>query len=184
MNTYLIGCPHFGQDSIYWFKNDQGDRIRPYANNAAEGDKFLLDRWNQVVKPEDRVYVMGDLSMNRRSISLIAEANGRKKLVKGNHDIFKLKDYLPYFDDILATHKLGDFILSHIPIHRESIPRWCRGNIHAHIHWRKVMLDTEDGPVEDPLYFNTCVECIDFRPISFNDICKEFDKRRLSLSQS
>jgi calcineurin-like phosphoesterase family protein len=179
MKTFLIGCLHLGHEGIYKFKGPDGSPLRPYADNAEDGDRYIINRYNDMVSKEDRVYFMGDVSISRKSLLKISEMNGRKVLIKGNHDIFKLKDYLPYFDDIRAEHKLGKFKLSHTPLHPGSLPPWCEGNIHAHIHAHRVMIKGEDGEAkEDPRYFNTCLEATSFLPISFNAIQSAFADRR------
>ncbi|MBO9428480.1 hypothetical protein [Sulfitobacter sp. R18_1] len=179
MKTFLIGCPHLGHNGIYKFKGPDGQLIRPYADNAEDGDNYIIQRYNELVSDEDRVYFMGDVAISRKSLEKLNEMKGRKVLVKGNHDIFKLKDYLPYFDDIRAVHKLGKFYLSHIPLHPASLPGWCEGNIHAHIHAHTVKVINKLGEeMDDPRYLNTCLEHTNFLPISFNDIQSEFASRK------
>ena len=75
--------------------------------------------------------------------------NGTKVLIRGNHDIFRLRDYQPYFKDIRGSHKLDNFVLTHIPVHPYCLPRWCEGNIHGHLH---------SNTLNDPMYFNVSVE--------------------------
>jgi len=56
-------------------------------------------------------------------------------------------------------------ILSHVPVHADSIERFgC--NVHGHLHHRRVLID---GKI-DPRYFNVSVECIDFAPILLEDL--------------
>ena len=176
MKTWAIGCLHLGHHNIYKFRRDDGELLRPYADNAADGDDYVLQRWQETIAPNDKVYVMGDVVIARKAFPKLEGLNGRKVLIKGNHDIFKLKDYLPYFDDIRAEHKVDRFILSHRPIHPD-MPHWCIGNIHAHTHDRFVQMDTEEGRVRDPRYFNTCVEANDFRPVLLQDAMNELRRR-------
>lgn len=165
MKTWLIGCAHFGHWGIYKFTRDNGERLRPYADNPEDGDAYLMQRWQETIAPDDKVYVMGDVCISKKSLQLLEGLNGRLTLIKGNHDRFKLRDYLPYFDDILAEKEVAGCILSHRPIHPGSLPKHCFGNIHAHTHDRFVMMETAHGSVRDPRYFNTCVEVCDFRPV-------------------
>jgi len=133
-------------------------------------NKVLVDNWNALVNPEDRVYVLGDLAISRNSIGVVGRCNGRKVLVKGNHDIFKLKDYLPYFDDIRAcVTSPHQYILSHVPVHPGSLGRW-KINIHGHTHANSVLL--ENGQKDDR-YYCVSVEQIDMRPKLLDDILKE-----------
>lgn len=173
MKTFLISDLHLGHDNVYKFQHHGGKRIREWATNSDEGDIILRDRWNSVVAPTDRVYVLGDVVIKRKALAKLAEFNGRKILVRGNHDIFKMKDYEPYFDDIRGSHKLDDFVLSHIPIHPESLARWTRGNIHGHLHSNRVMKRNLFGfQVEDERYINVSVEQLNGYPIDFEIIRK------------
>jgi calcineurin-like phosphoesterase family protein len=78
-----------------------------------------------------------------------------------------LEDYTKYFRDVRGYHVMNGMILSHIPIHEESIGRFGT-NIHGHLHTRRVM---KDGKI-DPRYHNVSVEQIGFVPILFEDVIK------------
>lgn len=166
--TFLLADPHYGHAGVCRFTRADGvTKLRPWSD-PEEMNEELIRRHNSVVKPHDRVYMLGDIVINRRYLPILGRLNGRKVLIKGNHDIFKLKDYAEYFDDIRGSHKLDNFILSHIPIHPESLARWTEGNIHGHLHSNRVMLD---GAI-DPRYICVSVEHIDFTPIEFSDLKK------------
>lgn len=138
--------------------------------SAAEADEFMVSEWNKVVRPCDKIYHLGDVAIQRSSLQVVSRLNGHKVLIRGNHDIFKLKDYIPYFDDIRGTHKLEKYILSHYPIDHGSIPRWCVANIHGHTHIRtvrKARLFGLLGNVSDPRYINICVEHTGYAPVPF-----------------
>lgn len=167
MKTFLIADLHFGHEGVCHFLNQYGNPLRPFLT-AEEMDEEIIERWNKKVSPNDKVYVLGDVAMSRKHISTIGRCNGTKVLIKGNHDLFKLSDYTPYFKDIRGSHKLDSFILTHIPIHPESVARWTSGNIHGHLHSYNVM---KDG-VQDDRYFCVSVEQIDYAPIDFEEIRK------------
>ena len=94
-------------------------------------DEALVANWNRVVKPHDKVYHLGDVVINRKALHILYRLNGEKVLIKGNHDIFKLEDYTPFFKDIRGYHVMNNFLLSHIPVHPNSKGRFA-GNIHGH----------------------------------------------------
>lgn len=60
---------------------------RPFGSTEAMDDA-LVAGWNQVVGPDDEVWVLGDLAMGRiaESLEVAAQLAGRKHLVVGNHD--------------------------------------------------------------------------------------------------
>ena len=123
----------------------------------------MIKNWNSVVGPKDKVYHLGDVVINREALPTLAHLNGDKILVKGNHDIFKLKDYTPYFRDIRAYNIFNNFIMSHIPVHPDSKGRFD-GNIHGHMHANKL---------DDPWYRCVCVEQINYTPIPVDVVIKE-----------
>lgn len=158
-NVFVISDTHFGHSNIIAYAN------RPFAN-VIDMDETMIANWNNVVKPQDKVYHLGDVVINRRFLpSVMPRLNGTKVLIKGNHDIFKLKDYLPWFKDIRAYHKIDWAILSHIPIHPDQIGRFAR-NVHGHLHDKRVRLTWDaNNAVMDERYVNVCVEQINYTPV-------------------
>jgi calcineurin-like phosphoesterase family protein len=62
---------------------------------------------------------------------------------------------------------MNGMILTHIPIHPDSLGRFGT-NVHGHLHSNRVM---KDGKI-DVRYHNVCVEMTDFAPILFEDLLK------------
>jgi calcineurin-like phosphoesterase family protein len=172
--TWVCADHHFGHKNILTFKDENDKLIRGSRfKDPEEHDNLIVKYHNERVGPGDRVYMLGDVIISRRAISTLGRLQGRLVLVKGNHDIFNLKDYLPYFDDIRSyvVQKDGDgnkVILSHIPIHPESLGRWGR-NIHGHLHQNKVL--TSQGRV-DPSYVCVSLEHTDYAPIQIHEALK------------
>lgn len=163
--TFLTSDTHFGHENACTvFKLPDGSPLRPFAN-ALEMNEEMVKRWNDRVRPGDKVYHLGDVVINKRYLDVMGRLNGSKVLIKGNHDIFKLKEYLQYFRDVRACHVLNGMIFTHIPIHKSSIARFgC--NIHGHLHASRVM----DGDRIDPDYYCVSVEHTDFAPISLEEV--------------
>jgi calcineurin-like phosphoesterase family protein len=181
-NVFLTSDTHFGHVNICNFTNYDGSPVRPW-DSVEEMDEEMVKRWNDTVGSKDKVYHLGDVVINRRSLQILNRLNGDKVLIKGNHDIFPLKDYVKYFRDIRAYHVMNGLILSHIPVHKDSIARFGT-NVHGHTHGNRVMRTvtvTDDVSVPwphekteiDPDYFCVCVEQTDYRPISFEDVLQK-----------
>jgi len=170
--VFLVSDTHFGHENTCTkFKREDGSPLRPFAN-AEEMDEEMVKRWNERVGPKDKVYHLGDVVMGRRHLNTLRRLNGDKVLIKGNHDIFKLEDYIPHFRDIRGYHVMNGMILSHVPVHEESLGRFGT-NIHGHLHANRVMRKTAHGTEEiDPRYFSACVELHDFAPVLFEDAVK------------
>ena len=163
--TWVYADPHFYHEGVCRFTRHDGTKLRPW-DNADEMSEWMITEYNKLVHPDDRVYILGDVAMNRKALDRsLPRLGGRKILVKGNHDIDKLSYYSQYFDDIRAYVVKKGFILSHIPIHPGSMGRWAV-NIHGHLHYQSV---TEGGvgpynPI-DERYCCVSVEHTDYKPI-------------------
>lgn len=164
-SVFLISDTHFGHDGVCRFLRADGTKLRPW-DNAQEMDEELVKRWNDRVRPNDKVYHLGDVVIARKSLSILYRLNGDKVLIRGNHDIFKLADYTEHFRDIRGYHIIDNLILSHIPIHPDSKGRF-KGNIHGHLH-ANIVVDNKGKP--DPWYYNVSVEQINFTPILFEEV--------------
>jgi calcineurin-like phosphoesterase family protein len=163
-NVFLVSDTHFGHAGVCRFLRDDGAKLRPW-DDPDEMDEAMIERWNSVVRMNDKVYHLGDVVINRKSLKTLHRLNGDKVLIKGNHDIFKLEEYTPYFRDIRSYHVLSGMIMSHIPVHEESIARFGV-NIHGHLHYNRVK---KDGVI-DNRYHCVCVEHTDYTPISLEDV--------------
>jgi calcineurin-like phosphoesterase family protein len=51
-------------------------------------DEAIISNWNRLVKPDDLVWILGDVGMSNQTTTLtqVANLNGRKQLITGNHD--------------------------------------------------------------------------------------------------
>lgn len=174
--VFLYSDPHFGHAGVCKFTHTDGiTKLRPW-DDPAEMDEELVRRYNEVVRPIDKCYFLGDVVINRKALPTLARLNGDKVLIRGNHDIFPDTEYRKYFRELRAYHVMNGMILSHIPIHTESLGRFGV-NIHGHLHSGRVMKSGNASgeyatKVIDPRYHCVCVEQTDFRPILFEDVIK------------
>ena len=167
--TFLASDHHLGHLGVCKFSNKEGTgKLRPW-DDPIEMTEAIIANHNQVVGEADKTIFLGDVVINRRFLSEIGRMNGRKILVRGNHDIFKTKEYLPYFEEIYGCYPHGIFMLTHIPMHPGSLRTFL--NLHGHTHDRKVLL--ADGRV-DPRYKCACMEQIEYRPVSLSHFMPPF----------
>jgi calcineurin-like phosphoesterase family protein len=170
---FLVSDTHFGHTGVCKFtRNDGVTKLRPW-DNADEMDEEMIKRWNETVRPNDKVYHLGDVVINRKALKTLHRLNGDKVLIRGNHDIFRDDEYRLFFRELRAYHVMNGMILSHIPIHTESLGRFGT-NIHGHLHANRVMIQkhAKATPEIDPRYHCVCVEQTDFRPILFEEVIK------------
>ena len=168
-NVFFVSDTHFGHEKTCTvFKRSDGSALRPFKD-AEEMNEAMVERWNAKVQPHDKVYHLGDVVINKKFMHILGRLNGDKVLIKGNHDHFELKEYLPYFRDIRGYHVLNGMILSHIPVHTASLARFGT-NIHGHLHSERMMVEVNGQMVIDPRYHSVCVEQTDYCPISFEEV--------------
>lgn len=122
-SVFLTSDTHFGHAGVCRFLTSTGEKLRPW-DNPEEMDEEMVKRWNETVKPTDKVYHLGDVVINRKALTIMHRLNGDKVLIKGNHDIFKLGDYTQHFRDIRGYHVMDGMILSHIPVHDAQMARF------------------------------------------------------------
>lgn len=167
MNIFFISDTHFGHQSPYIkFLRPDGSFLRPHGS-AEAGDAAMEENWNRVVRPNDKVYHLGDVSMRNDGLDILSRLNGEKILIRGNHDQQNLSRYAKFFKDVRGVHKFDGLLLTHIPVHPDSVGRWGY-NVHGHLHAGQVMKDNEP----DPRYFNVSVERINYTPISLEEVKK------------
>lgn len=179
-SVFLVSDTHFGHAGVCRFMRSDGvTKLRPW-DSPEEMDEEMVKRWNETVKPTDKVYHLGDVVINRKALQTLRRLNGDKVLIRGNHDIFRDEEYRMYFRELRAYHVMNGMILSHIPIHADSLGRFGT-NIHGHLHANRVMkargVDARTGAVVygdqvDVRYQCVCVEQTDFRPILFEDVLR------------
>jgi calcineurin-like phosphoesterase family protein len=113
---------------------------RPF-NSVEQMNETIINNFNEVVRPEDTVYFLGDFSLSIKAVQQhLPRLMGEKILVTGNHDLahphFKKKAlkyielYKEYgFAEIHTTYELSENItLSHFPYLSdntdERYPQW------------------------------------------------------------
>jgi calcineurin-like phosphoesterase family protein len=176
-SVFLVSDTHFGHAGVCRFmRNDGVTKLRPW-DDPAEMDEAMVAAWNERVRPNDKVYHLGDVVINRKALGIMRRLNGDKVLIRGNHDIFRDDEYRQYFRELRAYHVMNGMILSHIPIHSESLGRFGV-NIHGHLHANRVMLPGFNGKITDIVdvrYHCVCVEQTDFAPILFEDVIRRIE---------
>lgn len=151
---------HFGHKNIITYEN------RPFAN-INEMDEELIKRYNDVVREEDKVFILGDFSFygKQKTSEICNRLNGKKILIMGNHDLKPAKYYRDcgFYESIHYPIIFeGFWILSHEPVYiNENMPY---ANIFGHVHSSKIYSDYS------PQSFCACVERWDYAPVSFKKI--------------
>ncbi len=168
-NIFFISDHHFGHANTFQlFKLSDGvTPLRPFST-VEEMDEFMVEKHNSVVSTKDKVYFLGDVVMSHKNLPILKRMNGEKVLIKGNHDTAKVSQYTEYFKDIRGSHQFSGLLMTHIPVHPESLARWGF-NVHGHLHANRVK--DQFGNI-DKRYFNVSVEQLNYTPISLEELKK------------
>lgn len=173
-DIWVTSDTHFCHDNIIQYCG------RPFAN-AELMNECLIDRWNSVVKPGDKVYHLGDVACGKGYAqeigSILAKLHGSKRLIVGNHDDIPFLSKGGWFQKVGLWRVFTEYnlLLTHVPVHQSSIHERIvvNGgvNVHGHIHNH----DSPEGP-----YVNVCVEKTDYQPIHIEDVVALAAKSRAS----
>ena len=171
-NSFVISDTHFNHANILGFKDSEGNLIRNFSD-VYDMNETMIERWNSVIKPGDKVYHLGDVyfgSDDEYIHSILKRLNGKKKLIVGNHDswhkIDKVLRYHFYKIEMWKKWTEKGFLFTHVPVH-PSVLTESRftgkkiRNIHGHIH-------QNNSP--DFQYRNVCVEKTDYFPLSIEEL--------------
>lgn len=82
---------YFTSDLHFYHKNVINFCNRPWPD-VETMNKGLIEAWNFTVKPDDSIFILGDMFFcgSRKSIPIMRRLNGKKYLISGNHDWSKL----------------------------------------------------------------------------------------------
>lgn len=121
--------------------------IRGFPSVEAH-DEAVATRWRAAVHPEDRVYVLGDVTGDARALPmalpLLASLPGSKHLISGNHDAChplnrrayaSQERYLSAFSSVASAARFRGYgveaLLSHFPYVRDR-----EGRAPRYLQWR------------------------------------------------
>lgn len=157
--TYALADWHLGEDRFELMG-------RPFTTQEEMIDA-LIKNHNAKVKPDDFVYVLGDVCYQKQPhfLSYVEKFNGIKTLVRGNHDrVISNEDFLKYFNEVVDEGAGIELDVEGIPCYLTHYPtegRADRFNIVGHIHaaW-KYQLNM----------FNVGVDVNHFRPVNLKTI--------------
>jgi calcineurin-like phosphoesterase family protein len=155
MSTFFISDLHLGHENM---------AISRGFSCADEMNETIIQRWNTVVSKKDKVFILGDVTMEKvRDYPLLNQLKGLKTVILGNHDepnhVFELLKYVNKVAGMIDYKK--EFILTHCPIHPSQLDYRYSYNIHGHVHTKSV---------EDPRYINVCAEMIDYTPKTLEEL--------------
>jgi calcineurin-like phosphoesterase family protein len=159
---------HFGHANILRFSR------RPFPSLEAMNET-LIERWNQVVGPQDIVYHLGDMFLMPASEArkIRERLNGRICLIRGNHDKAAeslksgfewIKDlYELKVEDVEAPGGERRIVLCHYAMRVWNKSHHGSWHLYGHSHG-----SLADDP--NSLSFDVGVDCHAYTPIGFDQV--------------
>ena len=161
---------HFNHDKEFVWK-------RRGFNSVEEMNETIVENHNQLVKPNDIVYMCGDLMLGsdtQAGLDYVRRMNGVKFLVVGNHDTdSRIEAYREsgLFQDIQFGYRLSvakrHYLVTHYPTLVENYDKIKLVNIHGHTHMPlKFEYNRQD-------IYNVSMEAQSCRPIDLDSIRRD-----------
>jgi len=165
---YYTSDLHLGHKNIIEYED------RPFKD-IYEMNSNLIFNWNNIVKPKDEVYILGDLAFVGSNYSLedlmynIKQLNGKIHLIRGNHDTWvdkksfnpRLFESIDYYKEIKDNGR--DIVLCHYPIEDWNGMNYGSIHLHGHLHSNPTELYRENR-------FNIGVDNWNYKPVSLKEV--------------
>jgi len=180
---YYIADIHLGDQRVF-------DKCAKPFNDLQEYETEIVNRWNAKVRPDDTVYVLGDIAEDNylRSIDIIRILPGRKHLIVGNHDLAMLPRIKEscVFETIDFMRMIEDngrkVCLCHYPL--MDWMEFSRGGYHVygHIHNKTEKNDPAYPQIKkyyaDKLAYNAGVDVTDYEPVTLDEMIALKEKNK------
>lgn len=164
-SIYVISDTHFNQRMMIKFGK------RPFKD-LIEMNRKIITNWNHTVNDKDVVIIIGDLGSNNHLPYkyLFKRLNGKKILVKGNHDYFTRIQELKKLNNIKIYKQIEievgskSILLTHKPKkskHQEAFHIVIHGHYHRKLLPKRFLQDK---------HWNAAVEHNNFKPKCLREI--------------
>ncbi len=184
---------YFTSDHHFWHSNIIRFCNRPFGS-VEEMNEVLIQKWNDLVGPEDEVYYLGDFSMAARPVEVYTtRLNGIKYLVPGNHDFCHsynkqsrtperharwIQQYQDWGWTVLAEQMLltipdlGEIKLCHLPYALSfEGDKYAKWRPQDDGHWL-LCGHVHDKWKTKPKMINVGVDAWNFQPVSHKEIVR------------
>ncbi len=167
-NFFLTADTHFGHD-----------KLLEYQGRPKGVDEIIVKEWNNLISKDDSVLHLGDLALTNKidTKGFTDRLNGKKFLVRGNHDGHSETWYRdcgfttvePIYKGFKDKYdKRYHVLFTHEPV---ADVKWLKKwfNIHGHLHG-----DKHRGIETTDRHFDVGVDVHDYKPVRLYDILKGF----------
>ena len=171
-NIWVTSDWHLGHDREFIWK------ARRFSS-VEEMNMAIISKHNALVRPDDDVYVLGDLTLGpAANIDLIKQMNGKLHIVRGNHDTdnrwklyLDLSNIVELSNAIYLKYNKYHFYMSHYPsmtgnLEKESLKQMTL-NLFGHTHQQTNFYE------DRPYMFHVGIDSHNCEPVLLDDIIKE-----------
>lgn len=162
MTIFFTSDTHFGHRNIIKYCD------RPYVNEH-DMDMNLIANWNARVSDKDTIYHVGDVSMDdRKRKEIVPKLNGKKHLIKGNHDKRVTNDEgwesISNYKEVYVGKQM--IVLFHYAMRVWN--KSHRGSWHLYGHSHGTLIDPYFD--EKTLSFDIGVDSHGYKPLNFDEV--------------
>ena len=168
---------HFGHNREFLYK-PRG------FENIVDHDETIIKNWNELVAPNDEVWILGDLMLNDNAhgINCLEQLNGYKYIIIGNHDTYNRQDLYRNLDSVInlvhaerfdyykpENNRIYHFYVSHYPTITSSMDNGAPISQHmiclcGHTHSKNKFYN------EMPFIYNVALDAHNNRPVEIEEI--------------
>lgn len=157
MANFYIADTHFGHKNILHYDN------RPFFTTV-EMEEEMVRNWNHEVPKLGSVYILGDFCWGDEAewLRILDRLNGKKILIRGNHDPERLSAELRQrFVEIADYKEIDDngrkVVLCHYPIpcFKNQFKGWYHLYGHVHVSFEANMMEHDKLLIRD-IYEKQC----------------------------
>lgn len=145
---------------------------RPFSNVEVMNE-CLIENWNSKINKEDLVIYCGDFALCTadKFDETIKRLNGRKILVKGNHDTRSDLFYLDNdrFSFVCRYFAMKNILFTHRPLAYNE-PCSEQINVHGHTHNNSGSSNPRRYTENNKALFNVSVEMTEYFPVTIDEI--------------
>lgn len=176
---FITSDLHFGHDRAFIYEP------RGFSS-IGEHDEEIIWRWNDVVKSDDIIFVLGDLMLGTDhdyGLSCISRLNGMLHLIRGNHDTDRRwEEYntlantvVEYGYATILKHEYGKSYLCHYPTETSCLENMTPIknhliNLHGHTH------STHKFEKNKPYQYNVALDAHNCCPVSLKQVYADINK--------
>lgn len=160
-------------------------------SSVNEMNEAIIDNWNSIVKPEDRVIHLGDIMLNNNEIGIecLKRLNGQICIVWGNHDSDARKTLICALPNVITLGYAHQFRYGKFSIYVSHYPtltaNYSNGkhfnqnviNLHAHTHQTTNFLNPTN-----PFMYHVGVDSHNCTPVHIDEVMFDIRQRWEEIS--